>query len=286
MCGFTWVHVLNHNGEASWKPKASSAMTYTESDIVATIEQLAGAGLAAIPRARLDAFDQYHAGGREAIERLIPHLALTADSRVLDVGSGLGGPARQIARGTGCTVVGVDITPAYVAAAKALSEASGLAGKTEFFLSDIGAFEAAGFDAAFTMHVQMNIADKKAFYSEIARRLRPGGRLAVFEVCRGADGEPTLPLPWSLDGSDSHLVSADDLRETIEDSGFTLGEWVDESPWARQWFEEVGRRVASGPQSASLPALLTDGPARMLNFAIAIATGAVTINRGGFVVTE
>lgn len=47
--------------------------------------------------------------------------------------------------------------------------------------------------------------------AELARRLRPGARLAVFEVCRTDDGEPSLPLPlpWSLDGGDSHLATAD-----------------------------------------------------------------------------
>jgi sarcosine/dimethylglycine N-methyltransferase len=264
-------------------------MTYTETDIIATIERLAGTGLSALSGSQLDGIDQYHAGGTAAIERLIPRLALTAGSTALDVGSGLGGPARQIARATGCEVVGVDITPAYVAAARALSEAAGLAERTRFFCDDIGAFDRTGFDAAYTVHVQMNIADKKAFYAEIARRLRPGARLAVFEVCRGDAGEPALPLPWSLDGTDSHLVTADELRETIRSSGFTPLDWSDESAWAGRWFDDLGRRrlaaeAAGAAAPATLPALLTDGPTRMLNFAIAVAEGAVTIHRGVFTV--
>lgn len=260
-------------------------MTYNETDIVTTVEQLTGADLSALPRTQWADIDQFHAGGSEAIERLIPHLALTAGATALDVGSGLGGPARQIARATGCNVVGVDITPAYVEAAQALSDAAGLAERTRFFRSDIGAFGHTGFDAAYTVHVQMNIEDKKAFYSEIARRLRPGARLAIFEVCRGADRELALPLPWSLDGTDSHLVTADELRDTIQSSGFTLVDWADESTWARQWFDDLGSRLAAGTAPATLPALLTDGPARMLNFAVATATGAVTIHRGAFTVT-
>ncbi|SEO87978.1 SAM-dependent methyltransferase [Actinacidiphila rubida] len=259
-------------------------MTYSETGIIATIERLTGVNVTALPREQLDDIDQYHAGGPEAIERLIPHLALTAGTTALDVGSGLGGPARQIARTTGCNVVGVDITPAYVDAAQALTDAAGLTAQTKFYRSDIGSFDQTGFDAAYTIHVQMNIADKKAFYSEIARRLRAGGRLAIFEVCRSADGVPALPLPWSLDGTDSHLTTADDLRDTIQSSGFTLLDWADDSAWARQWFDDLGKRLSAGTAAAQLPALLTDGPARMLNFAIAIATGAVTINRGLFTV--
>ncbi|MFI6352270.1 SAM-dependent methyltransferase [Streptomyces sp. NPDC050743] len=257
-------------------------MTYTETDIIATVQQLAGTDLAALRRELLDEIDQYHAGGPEAIERLIPHLELTAGMTAVDIGSGLGGPARQIARATGCNIVGVDITAAYVDAAQALSNAAELAQQTKFFCSDIATFSQTGFDAAYTVHVQMNVADKKSFYSEIARRLRPGARLAIFEVCRDADGEPVLPLPWSLDGTDSHLVTAGDLRDTIQSSGFTLLDWADESSWIQQWFDDLGRRLAAGAAPATLPALLTDGPTRMINFAVAVATGAVTINRGVF----
>ena len=89
-------------------------MTYTETDLVATIERLAGADLAALTQPQRDQFDQFHSGGSEAVDRLLPGLHLAPGMTVLDIGSGLGGPARQIARSSGCTVVGVDITPAYV----------------------------------------------------------------------------------------------------------------------------------------------------------------------------
>lgn len=257
-------------------------MTYTETDIIATIEQLAGAEVSALTGDQLDGIDQYHAGGRAAVERLIPHLALTAGMTALDVGSGLGGPARQVARATGCDVVGVDLTPAYVEAARALTDAAGLAERTRFFCGDVAAFDPTAFDAAYCIHVQMNVADKKAFFAGIARRLRPGARLAVFEVCRGGGAEPELPLPWSLDGTDSHMVAAGELRDTIVSSGFELLEWVDESGWAGQWFDELGRRLAAGEAPATLPALLVDGPTRVLNFAVAVARGAVTVHRGVF----
>src|SRR6266704_607388 len=89
-------------------------VTYTETDLVATIERLAGADLAALTQTQRDQFDQFHSGGSEAVDRLRPSLQLAPGMTVLDIGSGLGGPARQIARSSGCTVVGVDITPAYV----------------------------------------------------------------------------------------------------------------------------------------------------------------------------
>ena len=168
-------------------------MTYTETDLAATIEQLAGDELAALTQPQLDGIDQFHGGGAEAVDRLLPSLGITPAMTVLDVGSGLGGPARQVARSTGCTVVGVDITQSYVDAARALTDAAGLSGQVDFICADIARVERRDFDAAYTMHVQMNVADKLAFFTGIAGRLRPGARLATFEVCRSGPDNPVFP---------------------------------------------------------------------------------------------
>jgi SAM-dependent methyltransferase len=265
----------------------NATTTYSETGLAASIRRLAGRDLAELTQQEWDRLDQYHAGGSEAVERLLPGLRLAPGMTVLDVGSGLGGPARQIARGTGCTVIGVDLTPAYVEAAQELTYAAGLAERARFFCTDVGTFDGAEFDAAYTMHVQMNVKDKEAFFTGIAQRLRPGARFATFEVClnAGASGprpQPPLPLPWSLDGTDSFLATPDDLRSTICSSGFELLEWTDESAWTNQWFEAVGAEIMAGNAQAALPALLSDGPTRMLNFAIALAEGTLSIHRGSF----
>ena len=258
-------------------------MTYIETELVTTIERLAGADLAALTQPQRDQFDQFHSGGSEAVDRLLPSLQLTPGMVVLDVGSGLGGPARQIARSSGCTVVGVDITSAYVDTAEALTRTAGLDDQVSFVRSDIAALDRDGFDAAYTMHVQMNVADKKTFFSEIARHLRPWARFATFEVCVTGTTQPTPPLPWSLDGTDSYLATADQLRDTIASSGFETLHWVDETQWVLRWFENLGKRMAADGSAATLPALLNDGPARMMNFAVALATGVVSVHRGSFI---
>jgi len=257
-------------------------VTYRETNLIAAIERLSGHALTELGQPHRDHLDQFHAGGREAVDRLLPGLGLTPAMTVLDVGSGLGGPARQVALSTGCRVVGVDITAAYVEAATALTDDAGLAGRVRFECADLAAFDARGFDAAYTMHVHMNVADKASFFAQIARRLRPGARFAIFEVCGNGAAVPVLPLPWSLDGSDSFLVSPQELRATIESSGFELLEWVDESTWIRQWFEQTPDRVAAAPTPAMLPALLQDGPLRMMNFAAAIFGDVVSVHRACF----
>jgi sarcosine/dimethylglycine N-methyltransferase len=261
-------------------------MTYTETDLVDSIEELNGRSLTALTRAQLDVLDQFHAGGAEAVDRLLPSLALMPSMTALDVGSGLGGPARQIARTTGCSVLGVDITRSYVDAATALTEAAGLVGQVRFIHGDAGRLEHDPFDAAYCIHVQMNVADKKAFFTDIATRLRPGGRLAIFEVCRTGQEDPPLPLPWSMDGSDSHLSTPGDLLATIEGCGFEVMDWVDDTGWTMEWFHRLGPRMESAQTAATLPALLTDGPARMLNFVAAVSNGTLTVHRGAFVLQD
>lgn len=256
--------------------------TYSETNVVASIERLSGQPLAALTPNQRDQLDQFHAGGPEAVDRLLPGLRLAPGMTVLDVGCGLGGPARQVASTTGCSVVGIDITPAYVEAARALTDAAGLTRNLRFVCTDIAALEPITFDAAYTMHVQMNVADKQSFFAGIARRLQPGARLAIFEVCRNGEAEPSPPLPWSLDGTDSFLATPDELRRAIQSCGFNLVDWVDETAWVRNWFERAATRMAAAGTHATLPALLDNGPTRMMNFAAAIARDVVSIHRGSF----
>jgi sarcosine/dimethylglycine N-methyltransferase len=257
-------------------------MTYAETDLVPTIERLTGGDLAALTQPQLDQLDQFHGGGTEAVDRLLPGLRAEPWMTVLDVGSGLGGPARQIARASGATVLGVDITPAYVEAARTLTRVAGQDSQITFICGDIAALDRTDFDAAYTMHVQMNIPDKRTFFTEVGHHLRPGGRLATFEVCSTDKVQPSLPLPWSLDGTDSFLTSAEELRDTIQSSGFRLIEWADETAWVREWFGRVAKRIAGHGTAVTLPALLEDGPLRMINFAAGLADGALTVHRGTF----
>lgn len=261
-------------------------MTYTETDLVASIEHLAGDGLPALTQPQLDGIDQFHGGGTEAVERLLPSLGLTPTMTALDVGSGLGGPARQIARSTGCSVVGVDLTQSYVDAAVALTDAAGLSGSVTFVCADVGDVERSDFDAAYTMHVQMNVADKAEFYAAIASRLGPGARLATFEVCRAGGDDPAFPAPWSIDGSDSHLATPQDLRAAIQAGGFETVEWVNETGWVLEWFQGIGARTAGAGTAATLPALLSDGPTRMMNYAGGLSDGVLTVHRGAFTRTS
>lgn len=261
-------------------------MTYQETAVDETIDRLLSEHLDLDPSADgvLDNLDQYHTGGAEAVDLLIPTLALADGDRVLDVGSGFGGPARQIARRTAHRVVGLDITPAYVEAARALTAKIGLTDLVQFQLGDIATFKPDQlFQAAITMHVQMNVHDKTTWFGHIADHLAPGSRLAVWEVCQPRPADLPWPMPWSLDGTDSFVVTPETLLAAIEGAGFSHTEWTNESAWVQDWF---AKSFANGlPAGPALPMLLDDGYTRVLNFAAALTDGTLEIWRGSFTKT-
>jgi 2-polyprenyl-3-methyl-5-hydroxy-6-metoxy-1,4-benzoquinol methylase len=258
-------------------------MTYNETAVTDTIERMLAehTDLDVASAGSIDNLDQYHIGGAAAVDRLMSNLGVGRGDTVLDVGSGLGGPARQIARRTGARVVGIDITPSYVDAAQHLSAKAGLAEVVSFRVADVADFAPEPpFDAAVTMHVQMNVENKAKWFAHIADTLRPGGRLAVWEICRNSDRALTWPMPWSIDGTASFVETAHVLRASIEAAGLITTEWTNETAWVGHWMTQtLGGGPPSGP---ALSALLDNGPTRVINLAAAINTHAVGVWRGLF----
>jgi len=258
----------------------SALSAYTESDVVGTVQRILDTvGLQAPYDPMALPVDQYHSGGHEAVARLVAAMAITSHQRVLDVGSGLGGPARMIAATTGAHVDGVDITAEYVDAARWLTEQTGLGDLVSFSHGEIAEFpRTEPYDAAITIHVQMNIEGKAAWYRSIADQLRPGATLGIWEVCTTNGDDLIWPLPWSVTGSDSYLATSDDLRSSIELAGFTTTEWVEDDIWLREWFSAL---FASGgaPANAGL-SVIDNGPMRAANFAGAFMAGQLTVVRG------
>jgi SAM-dependent methyltransferase len=173
--------------------------------------------------------DQFHAGGIQATRALARLAAPQAGARVLDVGGGLGGPARTLAQEFGCTVTVLDLTEAFCRAGAFLTAQVGLSDQVTFQQGDALdlPFSDGSFDLVWIQHASMNIADKERLYAELGRVLRPGGRLALYEVMVGEVAPPYFPVPWAQDPALSFLRPPAAIRALLADLGFHEVAWVD-----------------------------------------------------------
>jgi SAM-dependent methyltransferase len=211
------------------QPETHSAVAdhYARDSLIAAIRD----GLAAMGKTEstvtaedLSPVDEFHIGGREATGELARQLALAAGDHVLDIGCGLGGPARQIAAQYGCHVTGIDLTRDYVEAGNVLSGWLHLTDRVSLQQGDALAlpFADQSFAAAYMLHVGMNIADKRALFSEIARVLRADARLGIYDVMRIGEGELPYPLPWAGSADTNAIAAPSQYRDALSAAGFEI----------------------------------------------------------------
>lgn len=194
--------------------------------------------------------DHFHTLGLRATTGLADAAGLKGGEEVLDVGCGLGGPARTLAVAYGCRVTGVDITPEYCRAAAELNRRVGLDDKIVIQEANALAlpFEDRTFDVVWTMHVSMNIVDKATLYDQLGRVLKSGGKLAFFDLLSG-EGEIHFPMPWADEPSISHLTGEVETRLALSTAGFHVELWDDLTAEGADFF-------ANRPKSPLGPGLL------------------------------
>jgi SAM-dependent methyltransferase len=173
--------------------------------------------------------DHFHGGGKKATDRQARMAQLTPGMRVLDVGGGLGGPARTLAVEHGCHVTVVDLTESYVRTGEALTARLGLADRVAHRLGNALALDLPDqeFDVVWTQNSGMNIQDKERLYAGFARVLRPGGLLVIQEPMAGSVEPVVFPVMWARDASSSFLRLPDEMRKVMESAGFEVIAWED-----------------------------------------------------------
>ena len=199
---------------------------YSARDIEARIlAALRAAGLDPEQRlspAELGALDHFHTGGLRASRDLMELAQIRAGDRVLDIGAGLAGPARLLASALGCRVDCIEMSSDYCTGARLLNRLTGLEDRIEVHEGsalDLP-FPDDSFDAVWMQNVGMNIADKHRLYGEIHRVLKPDGRFAFQEMAAGKAPASYYPLPWASAPADNFLVSVEQMRSLLGQSGF------------------------------------------------------------------
>jgi ubiquinone/menaquinone biosynthesis C-methylase UbiE len=224
----------------------------------------------------LAAVDEFHTGGRKATLKALSRLALETDMHVLDAGCGIGGTSRHIAHAHGCRVSGIDLTPDYIETARDLTTRTGLSDRCRFELGSATDTPYAdnSFDAAISFHVAMNIEDRGRLYAELARVLKPGATLCLFDVMKGPVDGMRYPVPWASTAGTSFLKTLAETCLLLESAGFEIVETENLRLFAIDFFD---RAFAKNDDDDELPPLglhiLTGAgsPEKFRNFARALA---------------
>ncbi len=198
---------------------------WAQGDVYALITdalQNAGKSLDSLTVEDLAPVDHFHARGFPATIDLADRLPIKAGDHVLDIGCGLGGPARYFAKRFSCRVTGVDITGPFIDAASNLTALLGMTSQVSTAKGDALhlPYDDESFDGAYTQHVTMNIPDRAQFFAEASRVLKPGAYFGLTEHGLGPAGSPYHPLPWSEDGSGEWLATPEQTVDALDKAGF------------------------------------------------------------------
>ncbi|MBM3945389.1 MAG: class I SAM-dependent methyltransferase [SAR202 cluster bacterium] len=184
--------------------------------------------------------DQFHIGGKSTTLDLMRLAGLRQGSNILDIGGGLGGPARDLAVGLKAQVTVLDVSRDYCKAGEMLTARAGLGGQVVFTHGDALEipFHDRSFDAVWSQHSFMNIDNKERLFGEIYRVLRPNGKLAFHEILAGTSRPIYFPVPWARTQDISFLAPASQLRALLFKAGFHEKNWVDISAASFTWWKQ------------------------------------------------
>lgn len=263
--------------------RSAVADHYAHSRLVAAIRD----GLATLGKTEdtvtsqdLAPVDEFHIGGRAATSDVAQKLSLVANDRVLDVGCGLGGAARQIAGEYGCHVTGIDLTSDYVEAGNVLSGWLKLGDRVHLQQGNALAlpFADGAFTAAYMLHVGMNIADKRTLFAGVARVLRAGAGFAVYDVMRTGDGDFSYPLPWASTATTNAIATPAQYCEALAAAGFKIVSERERRDVAIVYFARQREQMASsgGPPPLGVHTLMGERrPELVRNMTEAITAGRI-----------
>ena len=256
---------------------------YTHGDLVAAIRsgiEKIGKTIDNVTIDDLAPVDEFHVGGRQASEHFLDQLNLTAEKKILDVGCGLGGPARFAASHYHCRVEGIDLTPEYVETGQVISKWVGLADRISLHQGSALSmpFASGSFDGAYMLHVGMNIEDKAGLCAEVGRVLRPGALFGIYDIMKMGDGELAFPVPWATTADSSAVAEPRQYRDALQAAGFEVTAELNRRDFAVTFFDQFRARTmaAGGPPALGLHILMgRNAPDKFQNMIRNVASGHV-----------
>lgn len=206
-------------------------------------------------------YDQFHGRGLEATLEIARLIEAGPADHILDIGSGIGGPARYFGSRFGCRVTGIDLTPDFCDLARHLTRLLKLEDRITFELGDALAmrFADASFEGAYSMNVSMNIANKSAFYREIHRVLKPGAWLVLSELAKGEGAELDYPTPWAASARTSFLSTPGETQRGLLEAGFDVIRWHTTLEEARAYGARSRAMVERGEKPPHRAVMLIHG---------------------------
>jgi sarcosine/dimethylglycine N-methyltransferase len=263
---------MNTSQSTTARVSATSAVEaqYSRSDLRARITdalRAAGKDPDHLSINDLGQIDEFHLGGRAATAGLANLAAIQAEDSVLDIGAGLGGPARLLAQTYGCHVRTIDLSADYCETAEWLNRATGLSERITVMHGDALnlPFPDGSFDVVWSQHAQMNVADKRRFYREARRVLKHGGRLAIWDIVAGPVRPIHFPVPWADTSDLSFLAQSSELHQILEEARFEVTAWND---LTSQTIESLRAQMAAPDGQAGLQTYVPNFPAKAANLVL------------------
>lgn len=236
-----------------------------------------------VHRKDISGVDEFHVRGSQ-VSKELAEIAGIKNSKVLDVGCGIGGPCRMLADEFDCETTGVDLSNEFIRTAIKLSELVGLANKTEFVCGDATklSFTDKSFDAVWTQHVQMNILDKDKFYSEIHRVLNDNGTLIYYDIFKNNNEEVSYPMPWANEPEISFLTRVNDMEVILNQLGFSKIQSTNETENGIVFFEKLVEKIKEfGPPKLGLNVLMGDTTKnKIINLLNGLKEGKIILQSG------
>ncbi len=195
--------------------------------------------------------------GPENVRRIVAGLELT-DKTVLDIGSGIGGPALILAGEMGARIIGIDLEEPLVARAKAYAEAAGLGDRVDFRQVTPGPLpiDDGSIDVVYSSGVFTQVAEKLEMFKEVSRALKPGGVFTCYDWMKGDEPYSDDMRYWfKMEGLTYAMETLETHGTILQDAGFVGIELEDDQQAYRDLCHQEYEKM-QGPLKATMIELL------------------------------